>query len=313
MLKPLSHIIEAIIAYTLYCIFWLLPIDQASALSGYLVEKIGAKLKVNKIAFRNLDLCFPNLSKEEKNEIIKKMWNNLGRIIGEMPHWYRISDKEFVKRVDIVNFPTKEELLSNYKNKVLLISAHFGNWELANRLVQYRGLKLCFIYRKLNNKYVNWLLNYTRKKTGVALLEKDTGAAKGMIREIKNDNGKTLGMLVDQRHDNNGVMIPFFGNVASTTTAPADLMLLYKTPIVIGKIIRSKGAYYKVEFSNPLTLEDIDRLRNEKSNSIDEESDKRKIIMNYINQQIESWVTANPEQWFWVHRRWPLNLYEDDK
>lgn len=303
MLKEMRYLLEALFAYTFFLLFYILPIDVASYVGGKIFEFLGKFLPASKIAMRNLDLCLPNLTQNKKRIIIKKMWNNLGRIVGELPHWYRISDSEFKKRVKINQLCENEkgEFISTenfdlHNNRVMMLSGHFGNWELFNRLSQYKDLKLCFIYRHLNNPYINTLVNYTRKKCGAILVTKSVDGIKRIIKEIKHGSGVMPGMLFDQRYDD-GIRAMFFG--IETPTAPSHITMSqqYGLNIFMCKALRSgKGARYDVTFYQLKNL-------NDKKSDVKEK-------LEYINKILMNWIIKNPEQWFWVHKKFPREFYK---
>jgi KDO2-lipid IV(A) lauroyltransferase len=106
-------------------------------------------------------------------------------------------------------------------------------------------------------------------------------------------DGGHLGLLIDQKM-NEGIPVPFFGRDAWTATAPADLALKFKAPVVPARIVRLPGARFKIEVFPPMELPDTG----------DRKADVRTLITQ-MTALIEGWIRDNPEQWFWVHRRWP--------
>ena len=100
-------------------------------------------------------------------------------------------------------------------------------------------------------------------------------------------------MLVDQKM-NDGIAVPFFGRDAMTAPAIAELSMRYKCPIIPVRVERTKGAYFKVTVYPPLNND----------THTDKNTDS-KIIMTKINELLESWIEERPEQWLWIHKRWP--------
>ncbi|HHZ68246.1 MAG TPA: lauroyl acyltransferase, partial [Alphaproteobacteria bacterium] len=94
-----------------------------------------------------------------------------------------------------------------------------------------------------------------------------------------------------------GIPIPFFGHDAMTTTVPAEFAIRYKIPLVPARVERVSGARFRLTISPPLTLPD----------SGDLESDAR-AVMAEVHSLFESWIRDKPEQWLWLHRRWPDNF-----
>lgn len=280
-MRTFRHLLEAFFVYLVFYFFKLLPIDTASYLGGLIGRKLGVFVKASKIARSNLTLCFPNMSEEEKAEIINKMWDNLGRMVGEFPHISTLSDKEFKKRIKINNFPKVPPKCG------LMVSAHFGNFELPARMAQHAGFTVHLVHRPANNPFVNRLINAQRERCGAVMFKKGKTGVKQMLEIAKNKDG-IIGMLVDQK-TNTGIDVPFFGMPAKTTPFPANLALKYNIPILCTKISRTKGAYFDIRISDPLPI---------KKHMTAQE------IMTMIHTEFEKWIKETPEQWFWVHRRW---------
>ncbi|MFO1188759.1 MAG: lysophospholipid acyltransferase family protein [Alphaproteobacteria bacterium] len=105
--------------------------------------------------------------------------------------------------------------------------------------------------------------------------------------------GATVVMLADQRM-NNGITVPFFGIPAMTASALARLAFRFDVPVVPVQTERLAPATFKVTVEEPL---DVPRSGNA---AIDEAA-----MMTAVNNRIEAWIRARPEQWLWLHRRWP--------
>lgn len=289
MFKKAKHLIEALFTYIYFFVCYLLPIEVASYISGKLVETIGSFLKVNKVAHKNLSLCLPNLSEVEKRIIIKKMWNNLGRILGEIPHWQSMSKEEYYKRVTLKDYSNG---MFKQEKRGLFISAHYGNWEIFPRFLNEQNLNFSLVYRPANNPYVDNIINGARRKQGIDLIKKGVSGIRKIVENLKSDH--LVGMLVDQK-TNDGIEIPFFGRLAKTTPAPANLALKFNAPIYLACITRKKGATYQIEFFSPLEISSGDDTYS---------------IMCKINAEIERWILLDPSQWFWVHKRWDKEVYK---
>ena len=102
-----------------------------------------------------------------------------------------------------------------------------------------------------------------------------------------------MAMLVDQKM-NDGISVPFLGREAMTAPALAELALKKNCPIVPARVERLKGAHFRVTFYPPL----------EKPNSGDRKTDILS-IMTEVNLILGAWITEQPEQWLWIHNRWP--------
>ena len=194
---------------------------------------------------------------------------------------------------ELVKFVTLPKTLAN--SQVILISGHLGNWELNSRLMKYYNIKPIFVYRPMNNPMINWLINRTRLINGVELVAKGTSNLKEIIRGIK--DGKSLGMLVEQRHDA-GISLPFFGHETMTISAPAYMAIKYNLPITMVMARRVYDTHLKSIRSSGIGFEFVSRAVNI------EPTDSPVSVMKKIHLILEEWITTNKEQWFWLHKRW---------
>lgn len=279
--KHVRYVLEAIPVYILYALFWCLPIDHASYIGGWIAKKIGSVLAANKTARRNLDLVFPSMSEADKKEILNKMWDNLGRLVGEMPHWAAANKSKFNARVKV-----KKNYTLKTKQGAIFISGHFGNFELASIISENLSLNLNLVYRPANNPFVNYLINRGRLAHKVKLFPKGIAGVRHIQRALI--EGGIIGMMVDQK-TNDGIDAEFLGHPAKTTSLPAKLAIRYKTPIIFGIVRRTSGANYELVISEPIKIK---------------ESESPDAVTQRINDELGKWIKQYPEQWFWVHKRW---------
>ncbi len=281
---------EGIGAVALYGFFRALPVDAASGLGGLLARSIGPFLGITKRARENLRRAMPELPPEERERVIRGMWDNLGRVVAEYPHLkkFRLFEKNSrVEGIDEGNLLAGRDPNRRY----IFFSAHYGNWEIATRAATQTGYELLGIYRAPNNPLVDRLITWARGTDGGALVPKGAAAAKEAFGALH--EGRELCMLIDQKL-NDGVPIPFFGRDAMTAPALAILALRFNCVVVPVRIIRLKGAHFRMISEPPLPL----------PKTGDTAADRITLMTN-VNAVIERWVREHPEQWLWVHRRWP--------
>lgn len=278
-------------ALALIAVVRCLPIDAASGLCGWLMRCVGPRLRAHKIARKNLSRTFPQFSPAEVEQTLRGMWDNLGRIVGEMPHASAICDPA-AGRVRIVN-PELLYAMRDDGKPGLLFSGHFGNWELPPVLFEeHHDFLLHPFYRAPNNPLMHDLFNQTRSATakGRHALPKGREGAKKAVDLLK--AGEHLAVLIDQKM-NDGIEVPFFGRPAMTAPALASLGLKYDAVIAPCHVLRTKGAYFEVIVEPPLPLPNTGN----RNQDILE-------LMTAANEVIERWVTERPDQWLWAHRRW---------
>lgn len=272
----------------------LLPVDWASGLGGWLGRTIGPRLSVTKRARINLRLAFPDISRAEQNRIIRGMWDNLGRIVFEYPHLGSVT-KRFLGRIETINPKPLRDVFFG-KRPTVFCAAHLANFEVVPLYASRYGVMLSVFARAPNNPLVSKLVNWLRGMSGVRILGKSaTGALEA--RSVMMGNG-FLGALVDQKN-NRGVPVNFFGHQAMTAVAPARLALRFKADVLLCRIERiGPGARFRLTLEGPLSL----------PNSGDLDRDSLELTQE-ITRHVESWIRAKPEDWLWLHRRWPRSHY----
>lgn len=267
-----------------------MPIEWASAFGAFVFRTIGSRMAVDSVARSNLMHAFPKKSAAEINLIVRGMWDNLGRGAGEYAHLNGIDITENNSRVEVVGREILE-MLRDDGQPGIIVGGHLGNWECATLVATQLGLPLASIYRGAANPWLNRLFHKVRKGLVDEVLFKGREGAHRALAILR--GGGHLGVMVDQKL-NTGIAIPFFGRLAMTAPMPAQLALRLKCPLVPARFERLPGVRFRVTFYKPLTLPDSN---DNKANVL--------ALMTEVNQLLETWIRERPEQWFWVHRRWP--------
>lgn len=288
--RYLVHPIEAALATLLYALFRVLPLDAASALGGLMGRVVGPLLPLSKRARRNLHRAYPDIADKEVERIVRGMWDNLGRTAAEFPHLGELTLGGPGDRIEMIGGEHIATLRDDGAPGIFF-SGHLGNWEVISLAATLSGVPLDRIYREANNRLVEWLYRHGRASVEGALVPKGREGAKQLIRSLK--DGRHLGLLVDQKM-NDGIPVPFFGIDAMTAPALAELAVRFRCPVVGSRIVRLKGARFRIEAEPPVTFEP----------SGDHQADVRR-VMTYVNGRLEAWVREHPEQWLWLHNRWP--------
>jgi KDO2-lipid IV(A) lauroyltransferase len=270
--------------------FGLLPLDNASAFGGWLGRSIGPHLGASKRARINLRRAMPELDQARIERIVAGMWDNLGRVVAEYPHLgelklYGADGRVAIEHVDAILAARKPE------TRFIFFSAHFGNWEIATAATAEAGLDVLAIYRAANNPIVDRIINEARSVAGGRLARKGSEAARAAVEAMQ--DGRHICLLVDQKMTD-GIAVPFFGRDAMTAPALARLALRYNCTVVPCRFERTAGAHFRFIAEEPLPL----------PRSGDLAADTL-ALMTAVNATVERWVRARPEQWFWLHRRWP--------
>ncbi len=292
-MKRLQHILEALGLNIGLALLRLLSPEAASNLGGFVCRNLGPRLGISERARRNLRLAMAELPPARIEEIIAGMWDNLGRTFAEYPHLGRIADPKSGR----VILPDAELLsrLATPGQAAILCSAHIANWEVMPVAAAYAGIDMTGIVREPNNPLVRAALDRLRGVAGGERTPKGGAGAKESIKVLR--GGRVLALLFDQKL-NRGLSIPFFGIEAMTTAAPAQLALRFRCPLILIRIERTGPARFRLSAHEPLAIPD----------SGDKQRDAKE-VMAAMNAILEDWIRARPEQWLWLHRRWPAEAY----
>jgi KDO2-lipid IV(A) lauroyltransferase len=282
-MQRLQHFLEALLLKWLFAAFRAMPVDVASWCGSVMARAIGPFFSANAVARENLKKAFPEYSATRRREIMAAMWDNLGRTAAELPHL----PGSLFNRVAITGL----EHLSKEGKPALFFSAHLGNWELNAPMAFQHGIPLAVIYRHANNPYVEEMVRGLRASQCSEQFAKGPRGGMGLIKALKRN--MSIAMLIDQKM-NDGIAVPFFGRDAMTAPAIALLALRFDLPIIPARVVRKGGAHFEGTLYPPIVYEKTG------------DHDKDVLaIMTAINRTLEGWIREYPEQWFWVHRRWP--------
>lgn len=283
--------IGALLIYLVLGFRLIIPVNWSSVLMGAIVRLIAPLTSWQTRARKNIQLVMPELSKEEQNQILQKMWWNLGRNIGEFPYLDRLSKSQFITEHGA-------ECIDRLKDSGgFLVGGHLGNWELSNLPIKRRQFPFSIIYRPLNNPLAKHALN-KRLMLANNIYVKGMESARGIVQTARNKGIMVL--LVDQKL-REGMIVPFFNKGATTPVSYIKAVLKNNLPLIMVRVKRRKGCKFD------LYLKPID------TDSILAENPKKDPILaiaTAINAQLEEWIRDAPEQWFWPHRRWPESKNE---
>ena len=286
---PWPYRVEAWAAATLFACFRALPLDAASRLGGALARRIGPRLGVSNRARRNLRAALPALSAPEIETVLRGMWDNLGRLAAEYPHLRRIRVFGAASRVETRGIDHLDRALAAGR-RVILFGGHLGNWEIAALAAGQYGLDIAQIYRAANNPLIDRIVARLRGGNG-ELIPKGAVASRRAVAALR--RGGHVSLLADQKL-NEGIAVPFFGRPPMTAPALALLALRFDCAVLPARVERLAGAHFRLTLYPPLEVPRIG----------DRDADVM-AVMTAVNATLEGWIRERPEQWFWVHSRWP--------
>ena len=283
-MKTLTYRLEAFFLRFFSRAFRILPLDVSSAIGALIGRAIGPFFSAHNTAKKNLIAAFPEKTLRERQRILAGMWANLGRVGAE---YSSLPGARRASRITVIG----AEYLPKKGEAALFFSGHIGNWELLCPIAYDREVDLSIVYRHTNNPYVDSIIADIRQSHTSGLIAKGLRGGIRILSALK--RGGSVAMLVDQKL-NNGIAVPFFGREAMTSPAIAEIALKYDIPVIPARVIRTGGAHFEGHIYPPLAF----------AKTGDHKEDVR-ALMAKINSVLEGWIREHPEQWFWVHRRWP--------
>ncbi len=247
--------------------------------------------RLRKIAEKNLSMALPELEGLERRQIVRGVFLNLGRVLGEfsqLPKLHRENISQVVVYDGFENFAASVQRGKG----TLFLTAHFGAWELCPYAHAIYGYPLKFVIRPIDNPQIDNLVNNYRTLSGNEIVEKKN-SLKEILRAL--NNNKSVGILIDQNTTlNTGVFAKFFDIPACTTTSLATIALRTDATVVPGVLIwDAKLRKHRLHFEPPVELVQTGNLQADIAENT-----------ALFNQVLERLVRKYPEQWLWVHRRW---------
>lgn len=246
------------------------------------------------LTIKNLQKIY-NFEPGEAFENAKKVYMGLSETVAEILLM-------FVDRFDIdeaiINLEEAKEklskLTSNAPNGIIVVSAHYSNWELVAQFLAKNGLPMLAIGRIGSNKIIERKITTPfRGKYGNRAIDKNRSMV-AMAKTLK--SGGNVGMLIDQKTSgSHSANVPFFGFDAPTTLSAASLKLKFDPIVVPISVVRKFCGKYEMY---------IDESIEYKAGEIKDEKEKLVAMTAVYNKALENIISRDPNQWFWMHNRW---------
>lgn len=242
------------------------------------------------IILKNLNIAFPDKDLKWKKSIGKKCFQSIASVLFEflrLPSYFRDG-----KLGDILIIEKGEELLEKYKNTgAILVSCHFGNWELAGAVISARGHKLSALAYKQKNDKIHKFMHKTRTSCGMKVVY-HRDSMRPLLATLK--QGEFIAFLADQNTNlERGIFVDFFGKKAIAVDLPAKLAVKMKKPILF-----FYACYDKNDRLYHMELEEL-----KSDHELNEKNDIEKLVRKYTNK-IETTICRYPEHYLWFHKRW---------
>jgi KDO2-lipid IV(A) lauroyltransferase len=292
--KRLRRAVRSVVLTALLRAVSLIPLGPALRMGGW-GGAVAYRLfgKTRRLALLHLELAFPEKTEAERQAIARQMFVNLGRAAMEITA-IRSYDHRLESYVGLKNGELLLEVNARGKG-IVFVTGHLGNWELIARRVARAGVPNSAIAKRGDDFRLMGLIEDWRLTGQVTTLwREDASTGRAIIKLLKGGGG--LGLLVDQNTDIQGVFVPFFGRLAHSARAPADLALRFGSPILVGT-----GHRRGPDAGDGLELEFTEILHD--ANAPDREAEVVRVTAA-CQAVLEDAIRRYPSDWVWMHKRW---------
>ncbi|MCF6306298.1 MAG: lysophospholipid acyltransferase family protein [Rhodobacteraceae bacterium] len=238
-----------------------------------------ARHKFNKEIMR----VFPDISRVERRKLRKNMGRNMGQTLFEIYHGKEFQN--FYKEINVAGpgLATLEQARKNGKGAII-VSGHFGQWEAIRTVLKERGMETGAVYRRQKNRHYQRRLLAGIESVGKPIMASDTNGTRNLVRHLR--NGGFVAILLDEKSAD-GVRLPFLGHEALTSVSAARLALKFDVPMVPAYGTRiGEGSEFQVDFEAEIPPTDT------------------LTMTQAFNDSLSKRILADPEQWYWMLRRW---------
>ena len=291
LMKSLSYTMQTMALKGAAGLARALPEKSARAL-GCGLGNLGYRLAGfrRRVAGENLHRALGNgVESSETRRRIKLVFQNLGLTAVEVFRFPLLCAKDIRDRVECDNTAVFDQALTGGKGAILL-SAHFGNWELFGAWIAALGHPIDVVVKPQRNRSADEFYNRLRRSAGVGIIPTQK-ASKQIIVSLKKN--RLVAILADQYAGHDGIPVEFFGRKTATHRGPAAIALRLGCPIYHGVLVRLPHGRHRAICEGPLEFEPTGSL----------EEDIAALTQKYT-RIIEGYIRRYPEQWLWTHRRW---------
>jgi len=299
--RKVRHLAEYTAFRTTVCVVQCLSFRQSVRLAHCLAfvvhHLLPQRLNRRGVARDNVRRALGNAySRQQIDHIIHQMWVHLFRMVAEVVQMPRKLRRD--NTLDVLKFQQREAVVQALCSgrPVIVLSGHFGNWEMATSVFGHFGFPMGVVARDLDNPWIHRWMERFRRHTGHVLISKKGGADR-MVHMLERRGH--LALLGDQDAGAKGLFVDFFGQPASTFKSIALLAMQYRALICVGYARRLPDRFhdrnwvcYELGCEQIIDPDDYDS------------SQRIHSITQAYTRALENVVRRAPEQYFWVHRRW---------
>jgi Kdo2-lipid IVA lauroyltransferase/acyltransferase len=287
--KPIQSRFEYLLARSLEGGVSLLPEAAAERVGLVIGAAVRAPLGIRRRTVEaNLRRAFPAADDAWIERVTRETYRHLGRETVAMVRLSRLSRQEVLARTEVPGWAELEEGMREGKGG-LLVTGHYGNWEVAAAAVAARGYPIEAVVKRQRNLLVDARVQAARARLGVGTIEMRE-APRRVPRALA--QGKCIGIVADQDARAAGVWVPFFGIPTSSFRGPALFALRFRAPVFAAVARRVAGGRYRIE-SERIPLPHTGDLERDVLH-----------LTAALAAHLEREIRREPGQYFWFHKRW---------
>lgn len=285
------HRLEYAFLQALFAVAFRLGYRRRLALAGWLNAQVMCPLAGQRPKMRrNLRHAFPDMPEAEIRRLLRAVPDSMARTFMEI-----FSGEEFraiaaAARIEGAEGMAALDAAHRAGRPVILVSGHFGNYDVPRAVFLGRGFRMGGLYRPMDNALFNDRYVAAIRAIGEPLFPRSRRGMAEMVRFLR--SGGMVGLLIDQRHKQ-GAPLDFFGREAHTPLSAAEMALKYDALLVpVYGVRQADGVHFDLVVEPPVARGTAEEMT------------------QALNDSLEAQVSRHPEQWLWMHDRWGLRRAE---
>ncbi len=241
-----------------------------------------------KVVRENLNLAFPDFSREQLLSIEKKFYRHMCDVFLEAIKTMRIEKEELKKRYKLNNLDMLLEL--EEKNSIIILAPHYGNWEWSTVITDDLRSRGYAVYQKIGNKYFDAMIKKIRAKWNSTLIHQKE-MVRTIVRNQKQNTRAVYGIAMDQSPQLHRTKYwrPFMGITVPVFDNPENLARKYDLTVLFAKNRKVKRGFYETEFVHITDRGSTTQLHE---------------ITDRFIELTEDCIREEPAHYLWTHRRW---------
>ncbi len=287
----------AMLVRSAVCVLQALPTSFANG-AAELMAKLAYRIdkRHRRVAAENVGFAFPEKTTGEIDALVRRCFRHCGLLLIEIALLPR--------KLQVENWRTYADLIPADRildcllsdRPLLIVTAHFGNWELAGFTLGRLGFKTFAIARVLDNPYLETFLKRFRQATGQTIIAKKDDFER--LAAVMMSGGK-VATLGDQDAGPRGVFVEFLGRPASSHKAVALLAMQFDAKMIVIGVTRTAENFQRGLGRYEIICEESIDPRDYSTRP-----DAVKAITQRYHDALARLIRRHPEQYFWLHRRW---------